>query len=320
MKPIRNVLVVFPMNQESRNKLCGNYPSLAFHFAENPTREEVQGADVIFGNPDPELIRGTRLLQWIQLNSAGADQYLEPGLLPDGALLTNATGAYGLTISEHLMGVLLMLTKKLHLLRDHQNKGIWQNAGRVKTLMNATVLVLGAGNIGTEFAKRVKAFGSYVIGVRRTPGEKPDCYDEMYLMKDLDSVLPRVDAVVMALPGTPETTHIIGKERLALMKDDAVLLNVGRGSAIDTEALCDALEAGKFWGVGVDVTDPEPLPEGHRLWEYPNVVITPHCAGGFGLDETKVYIAELFERNLEKLLAGETLENIVDFATGYRKR
>lgn len=320
MNSIKNALVVFPLKQAGREQLCRDYPGLAFRFSENPSREEVQEAEIIFGNPDPDLIRGTKCLRWIQLNSAGADRYLEPGLLPEGALLTNATGAYGLTISEHLMGVLLVLTRKFEILRDHQNETVWKNAGRVKTLMKATVLVLGAGNIGTEFAKRVKAFGSTVIGVRRTPGETPACYDEMHLMADLDTLLPRADAVVMALPGTPETTHIINKERLALMKEDAMLINVGRGSAIDTEALCEALDAGKFWGVGLDVTEPEPLPEDHKLWNYPNVFITPHCAGGFGLNETVEYIIGLFRQNLTRLLNGEELENIVDFATGYRKR
>ena len=320
MQSIKNVLVIFPLDQTGKDKLCKAYPSLTFCFSESPTREEVLQADVIFGNPSPTSISESRRLQWIQLNSAGADQYLKPGLLPKGTLLTNATGAYGLTISEHLMGMLLMLFKKLHLLRDHQNKSIWQNAGNVKTLMNATVLILGAGNIGTEFAKRVKAFGSITIGVRRTPGDKPDCYDEMHLINDLDTLLPRADVVVMALPGTAETTHLINKKRIALMKDDAVLLNVGRGSAIETEALCDALKKGKFWGVGLDVTEPEPLPSDHRLWRFPNVFITPHCAGGFGLNETKVYIAELFERNLNRILAGEVPENLVDFTTGYRKR
>lgn len=320
MKQVKNILVVFPLNQAGQEKLCGDYPDFIFHFTEAPSREEVQSADIIFGNPDPELIRGTSNLCWLQLNSAGADRYLEFGLLAEGALLTNATGAYGLTISEHLMGMLLMLTKKLHLLRDHQIRGVWENAGSVKTLMGATVLVLGAGNIGTEFAKRVRAFGSYVIGIRRTPGEWPKCYDEMHLIADLDNLLPQADVVVMALPGTPETAHIINKKRLDLMKDDAVLLNVGRGSAVDMQALCDVLESGKLWGVGVDVTEPEPLPAGHRLWNFPNVVITPHCAGGFGLNETKEYIVELFRRNLDRLLKGEPLENIVDFETGYRKR
>ncbi len=320
MKPIQNVLIVFPFDQAEKERLSKDYPALTFCFEEKPAREQVQAADVIFGNPEVELLRGCDRLRWIQLSSAGADRYAEQGLLPEGALLTNATGAYGLTISEHMMGMLLMLTKKLHLLRDHQNQGTWRNAGPVKTLMGANVLVLGAGNIGTEFAKRVKAFGCYTVGVRRTPGEKPSCFDEMHLMEEIDTILPRADVVAMALPGTPETARIIDRKRFSVMKDGAVILNVGRGSAIETEALCDALESGKLWGAGLDVTDPEPLPAGHRLWKYPNAVITPHCAGGFGLSETKEYIAEIFRRNLERLLNGEELENIVDPATGYRKR
>jgi len=142
MKPIQNVLIVFPFDRAGRERLSKDYPALTFCFEEKPSREQVQAADVIFGNPEVELLRGCDRLQWIQLSSAGADRYAEQGLLPEGALLTNATGAYGLTISEHMMGMLLMLTKKLHLLRDHQNQGEWRNAGPVKTLMGANVLVL----------------------------------------------------------------------------------------------------------------------------------------------------------------------------------
>ncbi|MGI5896983.1 MAG: D-2-hydroxyacid dehydrogenase [Oscillospiraceae bacterium] len=322
MEAVKKVLVVFPMDAPQREQLSAAFPELEFCFAgaSEVTKEQVHAADVIFGNPSPNLIRGTKKLKWIQLNSAGTDGYTADGVLPDGALLTNATGAYGLTISEHLLGMLLMLYKKLYSYRDAQLEHHWTDAGSVKTVVGSTVLILGAGNIGTEFAKRVKAMGATTIGVRRTPGDVPDCYDEMHFMEDLDDLLPRADVISMSLPGTPATTHIINRERIARMKEDAVILNVGRGSAIDLEALCDAMEAGKLWGVGLDVTEPEPLPADHRLWGMKNAVITPHAAGGFHLEQTVEFITGIFTRNLKQLLKGGELENMVDFATGYRKK
>ena len=322
MGTIRNALVLFPVNEQEKERLIKEFPEIEFRFAPESRKEDVFWADIIFGNPNIDHLEGCSHLRWIQLGSAGADRYTDEGALPEGTILTNATGAYGLTISEHMMGMLLMLIKKLHLLRDNQGSGTfaWKNAGPVKTLLGATVLVIGAGNIGTEFAKRVKPFGCSVIGVRRTAGDIPESFDEMYTVEELDSLLPRADVVALSLPGTKETSHIINEYRLGLMKRDSVLLNVGRGTAIDTEALCKCLDTGKFWGVGLDVTEPEPLPSEHPLWRYSNVFISPHCSGGLGLTETGNYIRELFIRNLKCMLEGRDPENIVDCATGYRKR
>lgn len=322
MGVIEKALVLFPVSPQEEQKLKNEFPEIEFRFTSESRQDDVSWADIIFGNPSVEHLKGCSHLQWIQLGSAGADRYTDEGALPAGTVLTNATGAYGLTISEHMMGMLLMLVKKLHLLRDNQGSGTfaWKNAGPVKTLLGATVLVIGAGNIGTEFAKRVKPFGCTVIGVRRTAGDTPEEFDEMHTVDELDSLLPRADVVALSLPGTKETSHIMNEYRLGLMKKDSVLLNVGRGTAVDTEALCRYLDEGKFWGIGLDVTEPEPLPSDHRLWRYPNVFISPHCSGGLGLTETGNYIRELFARNLRCILEGGQPENVVDCKTGYRKR
>lgn len=322
MDSVKHVLVVAPVTEDHRKRLVCKFPSLQFTFTtpSEATDEQIAAADAVFGNLTPARIQASERLRLLQLNSAGADGYIIPGVLHKDTALANATGAYGLTISEHMMGLLLMLYKKLYLYRDYQANCVWGEAGSVKTLQGAAVLVLGAGNIGTEFAKRVKGFGAYVIGVRRTEGELPSCYDEVHLVPELDSLLPRADVVAMSLPGTPETRHIIDEHALSLMKDDAVLINVGRGSAVDGEALCDAMEQGKLWGAALDVTEPEPLPPEHRMWKIPNLLITPHAAGGFHLELTLDYIVGIFERNLTHLLNGEPFENLVDFQTGYRKK
>lgn len=146
----------------------------------------VQKADIIIGNPPAEMLIDSPNLKWLQLNSAGSDAYIKEGILKKEVLLTNATGAYGLAISEHMIGVLLQLFKKLHIYRNNQKLHIWKDEGEVKSIYNSKVLIIGLGNIGGEFAKRVKAFGGYTIGIRRTNAEKPDFIDELYLMDKID--------------------------------------------------------------------------------------------------------------------------------------
>jgi len=175
------------------------------------------------------------------------------------------------------------------------------------------------GDIGGDFARKIKALGGYVIGVKRTPSEKPPYCDELYTADKLDRLLPRADIISLSLPGNAETEHILDRRRLNLTKQGSVILNVGRGSAIDTDALCDLLEAGHFEGVGLDVTEPEPLPPDHRLWKIPNAVITPHISGFFHLHKTLERITDIAIDNMHRYADGKELKNMVDIETGYRK-
>lgn len=215
--------------------------------------------------------------------------------------------------------MLLELFKKLHSYRDAQHLHQWKSLGRVRSIEGSTVLVLGMGDIGGEFARKVKALGATVIGVRRTDTRKPDYVDELYLTEELDSLLPRADVVAVTLPGNRETAGMVSRKRIESMKEGAVLLNVGRGVIVDTEALCDGLESGHLGGVGLDVTDPEPLPQNHRLWDLPNAVITPHISGFYHLPETLERIVRISAENLRAYVSGNPLRNQVDFSTGYRK-
>ena len=244
---------------------------------------------------------------------------MRPGVLLPHTQLTNATGAYGLAISEYMLGVLLSLFKKLELYRDAQKEGRWGSLGPVQSVYGATVLVLGMGDIGGEFGSRCKALGAKVIGVRRSQRPKPDYADEVHLLEDLDDLLPQADVVAVTLPGTEATRGLLNRERLAKMKEGAVLLNVGRGTIVDTEALCDALESGHLAGAGLDVTDPEPLPPTHRLWQIPTAVVTPHISGFYHLKATHDRVVGILVENLKHFYAGEPLRNQVDFSTGYRK-
>lgn len=297
--------------------------SLPFHDlvdAPQVAQEDVDWADIILGNVSGKLLHGSGKLQWLQTNSAGVEEYIRPGVLAEGTALTNATGAYGLAISEHMLGMLLMVLKKLELYRDAQHKEDWRSLGAVQSIYGSTVLVLGMGDIGGEFGRRCKALGAKVIGVRRTDAQKPDYADEVRLIGELDSLLPLADVVAVTLPGTAATKNLLDRERIGKMKQGAVLLNVGRGTIVDTEALCDALESGALSGAGLDVTDPEPLPQGHRLWQIPTAVVTPHISGFYHLKETHERIIRIFVENLGRFFRGEGLRNQVDFATGYRKR
>ena len=333
-----HILIVIPLEQRQKQQLeqiapgcevrvrslSGEGPdgSLGFaDLAESPrlTEEDMEWADILFGNVPPAMLEHFSHLQWMQTGSAGVEGYLKLDLWNSGAFLTNSTGAYGLAISEHMLGTLLEIMKKLELYRDAQSTGSWQSQGKVKSIWNSTVLVLGMGDIGSEFGKRCKALGAKVIGVRRTDRPKPDFADEVATLEKLDDLLPQADVVAITLPGTEATKNLFSRERINAMKDGAVLLNVGRGSIVDTEALCDALESGKLFGAGLDVTDPEPLPPEHRLWKIPTAVITPHVSGYYHLKETHERIVTLFAENLKRFIAGEPLRNQIDLSAGYRK-
>lgn len=330
----KRALVTIPTGERHRNLLQQAAPGWEFRFrgtdtlvcapqealpGQPVTQEDVDWAQVILGNVPAAMLHGSPALEWLQTNSAGVEAYIQPGVLAGDTLLTNATGAYGLAIAEHMLGMLLELFKKLELYRDAQKSGAWQSQGAVKAVYGSTVLVLGMGDIGGEFAARCKALGAKVIGVRRSPRPCPEYADEVHLLEDLDSLLPQADVVAITLPGTDATRGLMSRERLAKMKEGAVLLNVGRGFIVDTEALCDALERGQLSGAGVDVTDPEPLPPTHRLWNIPTAVVTPHISGFYHLRETHERIVGIFLENLRHFQAGEPLRNLVDFATGYRK-
>lgn len=315
------VTVLLPTEERHRRLLESSAPEFTFRYStpEDVTQEELDQTDILIGNPPPQLLHASPRLQWLQCNSAGTEPFLKPGVLHPNTLLTNATGAYGLAISEHMLGMLLEIFKKLHLYRDAQHLHQWQSLGRVRSIEGSTVLVLGMGDIGGEFGRRVKALGARVIGVRRTDTRCPDYADEVHLTADLDQLLPLADVVAVTLPGTKETAGLLDRRRIGLMKPGAVVLNVGRGIIIDTEALCDGLESGQLGGAGLDVTDPEPLPPDHRLWEIPNAVITPHISGFYHLPETLERIIQISASNLQAFTQGKPLRNVIDFSTGYRK-
>lgn len=317
------ILCTIPLDDKTKEKFDSlasiHASSIDFLAIDTLCADDIENYDIILGTPPLSLLSKAKQLKYLHLSMAGSNSYVKKGVLPDGALLTNSTGAFGHAISEHMIGMLFVLYKKLHLYRDNQRENKWQDEGKVASIYGARCLVVGMGDIGSAFAQRAYALGMKVSGIRRTTTEKPDYIESMYHPSELKDIIGAFDVVALALPETADTVKLFDKEMFSAMKKDSVLLNVGRGSAIDTDALYDALQSGKLRGAGIDVTDPEPLPKEHPLWQCKNALITPHVSGFFHLQETYENIVSLAYTNLEKYLEGKEPDNIVDFETGYRK-
>lgn len=281
--------------------------------------EMLEKATIIFGNLSPEKVAKAKNLKWMQTNSAGVDSYCKEGILNENVILTNATGAYGLPIGEHMVGCVFAFYKNLLKYKMVQKQGEWKSLGKVKYVSNATVLVLGMGDIGKGFAYRMKQLGAYVIGIKRTLSDKPNYIDEVYTQDQLEKVLPKADIIALSLPRTPQTYHMINEQTLSLMKEDALIINVGRGEAIDTDALVQTLKSGKLLGAALDVFEQEPLDPTHPLWQMDNVLITPHVSGGNYHDETGDLIFNITYTNFKHYFNDEPLNNLVDRKTGYKK-
>lgn len=311
----KKILTVIPVTEQQKERLEAAAPGAEFVYTDIAcvTQEQVQSANVILGNVPAKLIQASEKLEWMHLNSAGSDPYVAEGVLRKDTLLTSSSGAYGKAVSEHMFAMLLAMQKKLHLYRDDQKEHLWGDEGEVTSIADATVLILGAGDIGKHFARMAHALGAYVIGVKRTPGTCPECMDELHLMNELKELLPKADAVVSFLPSTEETRGIFNQELFALMKKGSFFVNGGRGDLVCTEDLCDALESAHLAGAALDVTSPEPLPKDSRLWDIPNAFVTPHISGFYHLPETLRNVVYICTENVRRYANGEELRNIIKF-------
>ncbi len=324
-----NALVLIPekhWNQEIFKKYETNYN---FIITEHPTDDQLEQAEVIIGEPKIEQISKCKNLKWIQVSFAGVDYYARNKDQLSNIVLTNAIGAFGPAISEYVLAMTLSLMKKLPAYRDNQNQGVWRDLGKEDSIVGKQVLVVGAGNIGTHVARIFQMFGCRVDGIRRKISEvnhssqsqkktlhnPQESFHSMSPITELDHLLLQADIVVLCLPSKKETWHILDERRLGLMKPSSILINVGRGSLIDTEALVKVLQEERIQGAGLDVLEEEPLSPDHPLWKCKNAIITPHITGGsFGhLDVTSKLIFDILADNLERYLAGEPLKNQVNF-------
>jgi phosphoglycerate dehydrogenase-like enzyme len=258
-------------------------------------------------------------LWWLQTIGAGVDGVLIPELLNRGILVTNASGAHAPNIAEHVMAMMLALTRQLPYLIRGQTHREWRDLSgthEVEELHGQTLLLVGLGDIGAALAVRAAAFGVNVIGVRRRPDlPVPPGVQQVVGVDRLVEMLPLADQLVITLPLTAQTTGLFDAPMLSRMKPGAYIYNIGRGSIIDSGALVEALKSGHLAGAGLDVTDPEPLPADSPLWEMEQVIITAHSSGRSPRRWQRTL--GIFEANIEAALAGRPMINIVDYVAGY---
>ena len=282
--------------------------------------EERRGEyEVIYGMPKPGELKDFTNLKWFCGSFAGVDAYLDESLYPSPeVMLSNSSGAYGVTIAEHIVMVTLMLLRHAPVYCAEQAAGRWGQVVPMRSIIGSTITVVGTGDIGTEFARRAKALGAKSIrGVRRTKKAADPAFDEIHTNDELDGLLPDTDILVLALPATGETRGILSAERIALLPASAYVVNVGRGSAIDQAALIDALNGGRLAGAALDVFAQEPIPAGDPAWTAKNLLITPHISGQMSLGYTRDRNVELFCEDLERYGRGEKPLRLVDRKIGY---
>ena len=235
--------------------------------------------EIIYGCPEPSMLSDAAALKWHHLSNAGIEPYGDLRLYANkNVTLTKASGTYGITIAEHALGMTLSLLRMLPRYQNQQREHVWRRIQEKRELGGSTVLVLGMGDLGSQTAVRFRALGCYVIGMARSELPPRREASETISTEGLFHALSRADIIINCLPHTEHTEGIIGRVAFNAMKPGAVYINVGRGRTTDQAALTSALESGRLWGAGLDVTNPEPLPDESPLWDMENVIITPHSA------------------------------------------
>jgi phosphoglycerate dehydrogenase-like enzyme len=319
---MNNILVltneIFDLPQGAESEIKKIAPEVEVEVVESSSdySKLLKEKEIVFGWPKTELLKKAENLKWLHLPSAGVDDYADQKLYQNQDIkLTNSSGVYGKPIAEHVFAMIMAHNRNLIDYAYDKKEKKWQSKNDIKDFFNSTVGILGLGDIGSTIAKRAKAWGAEVLALKRTMIELPDYVDQIYLNQDLDQLLKRSDYVILTLPGTPETEGIIGREEFKLMKNSAFIVNIGRGSLIDQEALIKALEEGWIAGAGLDVTEPEPLPETSKLWEMNNVILTPHTSGFSPTNDQRRF--EIFKDNLKRYLSQNELLNQVDFELKY---
>lgn len=282
---------------------------------------EVADAEILIVGSSREsfsqLVHRGRKLRWVHCTSAGVGHLLDTEILQSDALLTCAKGEpVGGLLAEHAFALLLSLTRGIaHCARQTDWDGCRTIGGQTYELAGKTLGIVGFGGVGQALMRRALAFDMEVIVVKRAPPENPVDGVQVWPQDRLCDMLDRADAVVLTVPLTARTEGLIGSDELQRMKSSAILINVGRGQTVQTAALVDALTAGQIAGAGLDVVDPEPLPDDHALWRLPNVILTPHIAGNS--PERAGRNQALIEENLRRLVAAMPLLSQVDKTHGY---
>jgi len=282
--------------------------------------QEIGDADAFIGRITPEQVRAGKNLKWVGSMSAGVERVLHlsggTDLRDSDIILTNNQIVQGPEIADHAMGMLLTLSRDIDRFLEDKREGQWRPRPYPGIELNGrTAMIVGVGGIGTQIAFRAWAHGMSIIGV--DPDDIPYMPIIQRVVKpdQMNEVLPLADVVFMAAPHTPQSDKMMGAQQFGLMKDDAYFIAVSRGKTYELDALVDAVKSGHLAGAGVDVVDPEPLPEGHPLWTCDNVIITPHIAGRSDKDRERM--VGTLKENIRRFVEGKPLVNVVDKSKGY---
>ena len=301
--------------------LADDFPAARLVFVEgtDDALAHARSAAAMIGFCTPEVLDAAPKLVWVQVYWAGVEGCLANEVMGSGqVLLTNMQKMSSPTIGEHAIALMLSLTRGLTGLAKHMEDGEWRRAdvrqSDVYSVDGKTVLVAGLGGIGKQVARRAKALGMRVVATRNSSRQGPAYVDYVGLSDELLALAREADVVVNALPLTEATAGLFDATFFATVKPGSYFINVGRGGTVVTDALRAALDSGRIAGAGLDVTDPEPLPADHPLWQMSNVIITPHVASVGG---SRRWHAMLVRENLRRYLAGEALLNVVDPERGY---
>lgn len=308
------------------SRLRADFPQLTITQLPGPKYEgierEIEDAEVVIAwSIKPEQFRHNRKLKWIHSPAAAVHQLMFKELVESPVLVTNAREVHGPVVAEHILTVMFALAKRLPSAMRYQRdrvwaqSKIWEESPTVREVNGAGVVMLGMGTIGREFTARARALGVKVLAVREHPEKGADGADEVFSVAQLESVLPRADYVVLGTPLTPATRGIMNAARLAKMRPDAYLINVGRGPLVDDAALITALRERRIAGAALDVFVDEPLPAESPYWGLDNCLVTPHIAAITEKLWERHYA--LITNNLKRFLGGETLRGIVDKGKGY---
>jgi len=307
-------------------------PNLEVFVADDPEHAadlvESEDADAILGWLTPEILERGESLRWVSLFSAGVESYLGlPGFAESDIVLTNGQRIYANGGAEHVLGMVLALSRRLNTAVRLQSQRRWDNApltgptpitgggSELGELRGKTILIAGLGGIGTEVARLAHGIGMRVIATRASRREGPPFVEYVGLANELTSLVSEADVIVNCLPLTAETGNVFDEHLFRYTKSTGYLINIGRGKTVDTDALVRALHEGRIAGAGLDVTEPEPLPGTHELWGMSNVIITPHVGGDSERHMERIWL--LFRENLRRFAAGEPLLSVVDKRRGY---
>lgn len=310
---MKKIYTFIPLKTEHKKILESSSSNCEFiHFGLiKPTLEQVKDANVIIGNIPIDILKNIPDLEFVQLNSAGTNGYADNPDFPKNVALANASGAYGVAISECILAGILTLMKHIPCYIKNQSKHEWKDEGKVKSIYNSNILVLGLGDIGKEFSKRAYAMGAHITGIKRNVKDKPEYIDKLCTMDSLYEELEKADIIVSSLPGSKSTYHLLDEKALNYVKKQPIFVNVGRGTLIDSCVLEKALKENIFSGAYIDVTDPEPLPKDSNLWNINNLIITPHVTGGYHLEETLNRIVQISATNIKNHCEGKEIINRV---------